>query len=152
MARDERFPDEVGVDRRTFMKAAMAVGAVGLAGSLVASGKTLIPAAVAQAGTVNEGFIIAKGDTPNPYGFDALAGQEARVENFTKNWAGVAAIWRAVFDDFGAQIPGTGFPVLLIRVDPDLYRHPAEWVAGRDFIEASIGGEDATVVDRKSVV
>ena len=146
MARDERFPDEVGVDRRTFMKAAVAVGAAGLAGSLIASGKTLLPPTAAQEGTVNEGFIIAKGDTPNPYGFDALAGQEARVEHFTRPWAGVAAIWRAVLDDQNAQIPGTGFPVLLIRVDPELFRAPSEWVAGQDYIEATIGGEDATLV------
>ena len=33
MARDERFPDEVGVDRRTFMKAAIGLGAAGLTGA-----------------------------------------------------------------------------------------------------------------------
>src|SRR6266571_5398734 len=136
MARDEAWPDE-GVDRRTFMKAAVAIGAAGLAGSLIASGKSLIPPTLVQSGTVNEGFIIAKGDTPNPYGFDALAGQAARVEHFTKTWAGVAATWRALFDDAGAQIPGTGFPCLLIRVDPDLYTHPPEWLPDEDFLATS---------------
>ncbi len=134
MARDEEFEDERGVDRRTFMKAAVAAGAVGLAGSLIASGKSLLPPTLTAQGTVNNGFIIAKGDTPNPYGFDALAGQEARVEQFTKEWGGVAAVWQAVFDSTGAQIPGTGYPVLLLRVDPDLVLSPPEWVSGQDWI------------------
>ena len=138
MARDERFPDEVGMDRRTFMRAAVGVGALGLTGSLVASGKSLIPAVVAQRGTVNEGFVYARGDTPNPFGFDQYVGQDARVAHFTQEWAGVAAVWRAVFDDANQQIPGTGFPVLLIKIDPALYTFPVDetpWVPGEDYID-----------------
>ena len=133
MARDDRFPDEVGVDRRTFMKAAVGVGAVGLAGSLVVSGKTLVPPVIQFEGEVRETFTYAKGDTPDPWGFDALAGQAARVEHFTEPWSGVATLWRALFDEDGAQIPGTGFPVLLIKVDPGLLRYPPQWTTG-DFI------------------
>ena len=134
MARDERFPDEVGVDRRTFMKAAIGIGAIGLTGSLVASGKSLIPPAIEAQGIVNEGFVYAKGDTPNPFGFDQYSGQDAKVEHFADDWSGAATLWRALFDPDGKQIPGTGFPVILLRVDPDLYAHPPEWVAGLDYI------------------
>ncbi|TLZ53250.1 MAG: hypothetical protein E6K18_00765 [Methanobacteriota archaeon] len=146
MARDEAFEDERGMDRRTFMKAAVGIGALGLTGSLVASGKSLIPNAVVQAGTVNEGFVYAKGDTPNPFGFDQYVGQNAQVSHFTQDWAGVAAVWRAVFDADNKQIPGTGFPVLLLKVDTDLYRYPtqpatpsdpAPWIPGEDFIDDS---------------
>lgn len=133
MARDERFPDEVGVDRRTFMKAAIGLGAAGLTGALVASGKTLVPPAITQEGEVNEGFVFARGDTPDPWGFSTLAGQTAKVEHFTVPWSGTPALWRALFDEEGAQIPGTGFPVLLIKVKPDLLRYPPEWTTG-DFI------------------
>jgi len=127
MARDERFPDEVGVDRRTFVKAAVGVGAAGLAGALVASGKSLIPPVIQPEGEVNEGFVYARGDTPNPFGFDAYVGQDAKVEHFTKPWSGTATLWRALFDEAGKQIPGTGFPVLLIKVDPNLLERPPEW-------------------------
>jgi Rieske Fe-S protein len=127
MARDDRFPDEKGMDRRTFIKAGVGAGAVALAGTLVASGKSIIPPVPSLEGEVNEGFIFAKGDTPNPFGFDAFAGQEAKAEHFTEPWMGAAALWRALFDPDGNQLPGTGFPVLLIRTDPELFRRPAEW-------------------------
>lgn len=74
------------------------------------------------------------GDTPNPYGFDALAGRAARVAHFTDVWMGAPALWRVQRDVDGSPIPGTGFLALLIRVDPGLLRVPAEWVAGEDFI------------------
>lgn len=127
MARDERFPDESGVDRRTFVKAAVGLGAVGLTGALVASGKSLIPPVIEPEGEVNEGFVFAKGDAPNPFGFDAFVGQTAKVEHFTRPWAGAATLWRALFDKAGEQIPGTGFPVLLIKVDPSLLLRPPQW-------------------------
>lgn len=133
MARDERFPDEVGVDRRTFMKAAVGIGAAGMTGALVVSGKSLVPPAIELEGEVNEGFVYAKGDSPNPFGFDSFAGQDARVEHFTELWSGTAVLWRALFDEEGAQIPGTGFPVLLMKVDPDLLRYPPQWTTG-DFV------------------
>lgn len=133
MARDDRFPDEVGVDRRMFIKAGLGLAAVGLTGALVASGKSILPPPIVQEGEVNEGFVYAKGDTPNPFGFDALAGQEASVEHFTKPFMGVSTLWRALFDPDGRQLPGTGFPALLIRVDATEFSHPAEWTNG-DFI------------------
>ena len=140
MARDERFPDEVGVDRRTFMKAAIGVGAAGLAGSLVASGASLLPPILTPEGEVNEGFVYAKGDIPDRYGFFGLAGQEAKVEDFARPeagvWSGVATLWRALFDPDGNQIPATGFPVLLLRVDPSILRMPPEWTTG-DYIADS---------------
>ncbi len=135
MARDDRFPDEVGMDRRAFMKAAIAAGAVGLTASLVASGKTLIPPPIEPPGTVFEGFVYAKGDVANPYGFDRLAGQRARPEDFTETWAGAATLWRALFDEDDQQIPGTGFPALLIKVDPALFEHPDEWT-DQDYLAA----------------
>lgn len=135
MARDEEFPDEKGVDRRTFVKAAVGIGAVGLAGSLVASGKSLLPPPIQPVGEVNEGFVYAKGDTPNPFGFDTLAGRDARPEHFREDWVGTATLWRALLDAEGKQIPGTGFPVLLIRVDPNVLEVVEEWVAGRDFLK-----------------
>src|SRR3972149_5107501 len=127
MSRDERYAADRGVDRRTFVKAALGVGAGGVAGSPVGSGGAPLPPPGQPAGEVNEGFVYAKADIPNPYGFDWYAGEEARVEHFTKPWAGVATLWRALFDDEGAQVPGTGFPVLLIRVDAELLIRPAEW-------------------------
>lgn len=133
MARDDRYPDEGGMDRRTFVKGGVALGAAALAGSLVVSAKTLMPPLVEAEGEVSDGFVFAKGDTPNPYGFDQYAGRDAKVEHFRETWAGAATLWRALFDPTGKMIPGTGFPVLLIRVDPDLFRAPPEWTTS-DYI------------------
>ncbi len=127
MARDDRFPDEVGMDRRGFIKAAVSAGAVGLAGALVASGKTLLPPPIEPPGTVFEGFVYAQGGTRNPFGFDRLAGQPARPEHFSETWSGAAAVWRPLFDEGNNQIPSTGFPVLLIKIDPTLFLRPPEW-------------------------
>jgi len=133
MARDEAFPDEVGVDRRTFIKAAVGVGALGLTGALVVSGATLVPPAISQQGEVNEGFVFARGDTPDPWGYSGKAGQTAKPEDFQVLWSGAPTLWRALFDEDNNQIPGTGFPVLLIKVDPDLLLYPPEWSAS-DFL------------------
>ncbi|HKZ64446.1 MAG TPA: hypothetical protein VJ400_08385 [Thermoplasmata archaeon] len=138
MARDERFPDEIGMDRRAFVKAAVGIGAVGLTGSLVASGASLIPPVLQPEGEVNEGFVYARADTPNPFGFDEFIGQNARTEHFTETWAGVATLWRALFNEVGEQIPATGFPVLLIKVDPSLLRVPAEWTGDHYFADEGI--------------
>ena len=138
MARDDRYPDEGGMDRRTFVKGGLALGTAALAGSLVVSAKTLMPPPIEFEGEVNEGFVFAKGDTPNPFGFDRYAGKEAKVENFAETWAGAATLWRALFDVNGEQIPGTGFPVLLIKVDPELFRAPPEWTAGDYIADAGI--------------
>lgn len=135
MARDDAFPDEGGIDRRTFMKAAIGLGAAGLTGSLVASGKTLLPPPIQAQGEVNEAFVYAKGDQPSPFGFDRLVGREARVDDFAEPWVGAAVLWRALFDEDNNQIPGTGFPVLLIRVERDLFQYPAEWTPGEDFVD-----------------
>jgi len=133
MARDDRYPDEGGMDRRTFVKGGLALGTAALAGSLVVSAKTLMPPRIELEGEVSEGFVFAKGDTPNPFGFDQYAGKEAKVEHFAETWAGAATLWRALFDVNGEQIPGTGFPVLLIKVDPELFQAPPEWTAA-DYI------------------
>jgi len=139
VARDDRFPDEVGVDRRTFIKAGVGLGAAALTGSLVVSGKSLIPPPITHEGEVNEGFVFVKdSNLPNRFGFDALVGQDAKVEHFTEPWAGGATLWRALFDPDGNQLPGTGFPVLLIRVDRSLLRFPAQWTTDHFIDDAGI--------------
>jgi Rieske Fe-S protein len=120
------------IDRRTLLKAIVAGGVAGAAAAIAASTRVSLPAFETE--EPDEPFIYVAGDQPNPYGFDALAGRDARADDFSQAWMGAAALWRALRDADGTPIPGTGFPALLIRVDPDLLEVPPEWVAGEDFL------------------
>lgn len=122
-----------GVDRRTLLKAIVAGGVVG-AGAALAASTRIPPFSELTPGEPPEPFIYVTGDRPNPFGFDALAGREARPEDFTGVWSGAATLWRALREPDGTLIPGTGFPALLIRVDPGLLQVPSEWIGGEDFV------------------
>lgn len=52
---------------------------------------------------------------PTDQWWNAKADSPVRVGDF-ELWAGATAVWRGLFDDFGTLIPGTGYPVLVIRV------------------------------------
>lgn len=123
---------EEGLDRRTLLKAIVAGGIVGAGATLAAS--TTISFPEDSIDEPPEPFVYVAGDTPNPFGFDALSGQEARAGDFTEVWMGATALWRSLRGDDGTPVPGTGFPALLIRVDPALLQAPPEWVAGEDFV------------------
>jgi len=122
-----------GIDRRTLLKAIVAGGMVGAGATLAAATRISLPGFLVDEGGP-EAFVYVAGDQPNPFGFDALAGREARADDFTGVWMGATAVWRALRDGDGTPVPGTGFPALLIRLDADLLQFPPEWVAGEDFL------------------
>ncbi len=132
MAGDDVEERGEGVSRRTLLKAIAAGAAVGVAATVTAT--RLMPPFPAR--LAGEGFVYVRGgDVPNPYGFDDLVGQSARVGHFTEVWSGAPTLWRAARDADGVVVPGTGFPALLLRVDPSLLTRPPEWLPGRDFID-----------------
>ncbi len=104
------------VSRRGFVKGTMLAGFAALTASSLATAKSLLGwCAVTQVGTVNEGFIFtaAKGTL----WYTPLLGQEALVNQFPGIGYGATALWRALFDDQGKIIPGTGSPALVMKLD-----------------------------------
>ncbi len=112
----ERKDDERKWTRREWVKAGMAVGAVGAAGSLTAavSGQ-LLPPPLKQSGEVRDTLYHTR--FPTPQWWNDLAGSPMKVTDF-KEWQGATGVWRGLFKD-GEYVPGTGFPVLVIRIKRD---------------------------------
>ena len=61
---------------------------------------------------------------PTDQWWNAKAGTPVRVTDFNV-WQGASAVWRGLYQD-GAFVPGTGFPVLVIRIirDDTYFQHP----------------------------
>lgn len=103
--------------RRDWLKAGGLAAASGAAG-LVVGTKVLAPLLgppTQPSGEVREDFVYTQ--APSSQWWDDLVGQPARVTDFGE-WEGASAIWRGLFRH-GAHVPGTGFPVLVIRVKRD---------------------------------
>lgn len=123
MARRE-IDEEKGIDRRTFMRGAVAAGATGFIG-VTAYGtiRSLVSPPRPAAGTVNPGFIYAAPQDPKlPVWYEELVGTEARIEQFEVG-QGAAFRWRAILDE-GGDITFPGFPAQLIRMDESILQVP----------------------------
>jgi Rieske Fe-S protein len=63
-------------------------------------------------GEVREGMYFTK--WPTEAWWNHLRGREIRVTDFD-SWQGASGVWRGLFYD-GRWVPGTGYPVLVIRI------------------------------------
>ena len=117
---DEQPPADRG--RRDFLRATLLAGGAVVAGAAVASAKSLLPPPFEFEGTVENGFRYGHPDNPAAW-YAPLAGQPVRTSDF-RLWQGAATLWRAVFDEAGKQVPGSGFPALMICVEASLVRTP----------------------------
>ncbi len=136
--------EEPPVDRgrRNFLRATLLAGGAVVVGAAVAGGKSLIPPPITFSGTIDEGFRYA---TPTrPQWYSSLTGQTVRTSDFLHVWDGAAAIWRAVFDDAGKQIPGSGHAALIICVDASLVQAPADFAPY--IVKETVGGTPAAFV------
>jgi Rieske Fe-S protein len=103
-----------GLSRRTFMKGVVAAGVVGvLGGAVVSTGSSLLPPPQVPKGTLKESLVFTRFSTEQWW--DSLAGQDVRVSDFDM-WDGATAVWQGIFDDLGRRFPGTGFPVIVIKL------------------------------------
>ncbi len=95
----------------------MVTGVLGTLGTLGAStwGQLLPPPRKFE-GEIRETFSYTK--FPTPQWWNPLQGRPVRVRDFDV-WQGATAVWRGLFSD-GNYVPGTGFPVLVIRIERDL--------------------------------
>jgi Rieske Fe-S protein len=64
---------------------------------------------------VREAFTYTK--FPSPQWWDSLAGRTVRVTDL-QLWQGASVVWRGLFRE-GAYVPGTGFPVIVVRIARD---------------------------------
>src|SRR3990170_1068954 len=105
-----------GWTRREWVKLGMTVGAIGTLGSLGAvSGRQLVPPPIEFSGEIRETIYYTK--FPTPQWWNSKVGTPVKVGDF-KEWDGATGVWRGLFQD-DAHVPGTGFPVLVIRVKRD---------------------------------
>lgn len=105
-----------GWTRREWVKLAMTAGALGTiaaTGGLVTG--QLLPPPIQFPGEVRETLTYTK--FPTPQWWNSKNGRPMRVSDF-EEWQGATGVWRGVFQD-GTWIPGTGFPVVAIRVKRD---------------------------------
>ena len=122
---EDEEPTQRGWTRREWTKLAVAAGA---AGSIAAVGGTvsgqLLPPPLKFPGELREQIYYTK--WPTDAWWNVLAGGRTRVSDF-QEWQGATGVWRGLFlrDQW---VPGTGYPVLVIRLKYDVpeFRVPAE--------------------------
>lgn len=129
---------EPGMTRRRWVK-------IGLAGAALAAGAAatgggawtlheILPPPNLSSGTLLDSLMYTA--FPQPQWWNGKANTPVRVTDFAL-WSGATAVWRGLFTDAGALIPGTGYPVLVIRVPRvDTYYSlpsPSPWPLGSGF-------------------
>src|SRR3972149_2070352 len=109
---------ERGWTRREWVKLGLTAGAVGTVASLgAATAPQIVPPPIEFSGEIREELIYTK--FPTPQWWNANGGKVVKVADFDEEWRGAAAGRRGLFSD-GNYVPGTGFPVIVIRVKRDL--------------------------------
>jgi Rieske Fe-S protein len=102
--------------RREWVRSGMALGSVGAAATVGAfTYGQLIPPPFKFEGEIRETIHYTK--FPTPQWWNRLQGQLVRVTDF-ELWQGATGVWRGLFTD-DRLVPGTGLPVLIMRVARD---------------------------------
>lgn len=110
---EEEPPEDRRWTRRQWTKLAIAAGAIGSVVSLggLVSGQ-LLPPPAKFLGELREQMYYTK--WPTPAWWNGRQGTTIRVTDF-EEWQGATGVWRGLFLD-GRWVPGTGLPVLVIRL------------------------------------
>lgn len=116
-AGDNQSEPRAGVTRREWMRlgllaAGFAAGAAMTGGGVVLVRDLLPPPRLLHAQVTDTLVYTAY---PTDQWWNGLAGAPVRVTDFPL-WSGATAVWGALRDDTGTVAPGTGYPVLVIRV------------------------------------
>ncbi len=131
--------EDEGVDRRSFLRGAVAAGAAGFIG-VTAYGtiRSLIAPPSKAAGEVNDGFIYAAPQDPKlPIWYENLVGTEARIDHFEVG-KGAAVRWKAITDEDG-NIAFPGFAAQLIRMDEAILGVPEGFPRDEFLIDGLFG-------------
>ncbi len=100
--------------RREWVKLGMTAGTLGALGALggLVQGQ-LLPPPVQFGGEIRETLVYTK--FPTPQWWNSKDGQPVRPTDFKNEWDGATAVWRGLFQN-NELIPGTGFPVIVMRI------------------------------------
>ncbi len=106
-----------GITRRDWVRmgltgAAFAAGAAATGGSALILREFLPPPKLSYASLSDTLTYTA---FPTTQWWNDKANNPVQVTDFNV-WTGATAVWRGLFDESGALVPGTGYPVLVIRV------------------------------------
>lgn len=110
--------------RREWVRMGMAAGTVGALGAAFAGmAGQLLPPPIIRPGALRETIHYTR--FPSPQWWNGFDGRPVRVTDF-EEWQGATGVWRGLFLE-GELLPGTGLPVLIIRVkrDTDAFQEPA---------------------------
>jgi len=127
-----------GITRRQWvrmglMTAAFAAGAAATGGGALVL-REFLPPPILSSEIVLDTLVYTA--FPTPQWWNDKANTPVKVGDFAL-WSGATAVWRGLFDTSGALVPGTGYPVLLVRVPRvDSYYalpSPLPWTLGRGF-------------------
>jgi len=115
----EKEEREKGITRREWVRVGMAAGAVGAVLGLggLSIGQ-LLPPPLKSPGEIRETIQYTKFPPTDPTAdlwWNSRAGTAVRVSDFDADWKGATGVWRGLFSN-GQWVPGTGFPVLIIRI------------------------------------
>lgn len=116
---------EKGWTRREWVRLGITAGTVAsIAGMAGLVGGQLLPPPYQFKGEIRETIQYTR--FPTPQWWNSRAGSPMRVSDF-QEWQGATGVWRGLYQD-GRFVPGTGFPVLVIRVKRDdrFFTAPAE--------------------------
>src|SRR3990172_6707742 len=116
---------EKGWTRREWVRLSLTAGAIGSIGALggLVTGQ-ILPPPIEFRGEIRESMQYTKFITPQWW--NARAGPSVKPADFAE-WQGATGVWRGLFQD-GVYVPGTGLPVLIIRVKREdaLFSFPEE--------------------------
>jgi len=116
---------EKGWTRREWVRLSLTAGALGSIGALggLVTGQ-ILPPPIEFRGEIRESMQYTKFITPQWW--NARAGTSVKPADFAE-WQGATGVWRGLFQD-GVYVPGTGLPVLIIRVKREdaLFSFPEE--------------------------
>ena len=114
-----------GLTRREWVKFGMALGTVAAIGGLggLVTGQ-LLPPPITASGTVSQEIRYTK--FPTPQWWNARDGQLVKPTDF-QVWQGATGVFQGIYQN-NVLVPGTGFPVLIIRLpyDSQYFVHPSD--------------------------
>ncbi len=106
-----------GISRRHLLRNSILAGAAAAGATTAAGILRWLTISGKPAGLV-EGFVYTQPLTASAVSYQDLVGQEAVPYHFTQTGQAATTMWRALRDQLGTIIPGTGSAALLMRLDP----------------------------------
>lgn len=117
MAWEAEEGQEPGMTRRRWVQIGLATAAFAAGAAATGGGafvlRSLLPPPTTPRATISSSLVYTP--FPTAQWWNAKGNMPVKVTDF-ELWTGATAVWRGLFDESGALVPGTGYPILLVRV------------------------------------